>query len=186
MAPRIDRVPDEEPRTRDCQSDENKTDQSLEPRAANSFIGKGQGIVIDEMGEDGRSHSMAQEEIAEAEACDHARDDLPPAPAGRVREPEDRGAGKQESPRGDEGFFRRITTQDAADQVSPCPGDVMSRRSGAVAGRPAVHVHDPQDDRSEGHREPDQDESEDDFLVDSGVCELEQEDPRVLRCEVDG
>src|SRR2546430_17360366 len=105
---------------------------------------------------------MPQEEVAEPEARDHARDDFPIAPPRRMREPEDRGAGEQEGPPSHEGFFRRVAPQDAASQVSPRPADVAARRSRAVAGRTAVYVHDAQHDGSHGHREADQEEPDDD------------------------
>src|SRR5207247_6944297 len=69
---------------------------------------------------------VTQEQIAEPEAGDRRRDDLPPSPARRMRESEDHRAPDEEGRRGYERFLRRIAADGPADQVAPRPPDVRS------------------------------------------------------------
>src|SRR5438034_11466557 len=91
-APGVDRIPDEESGAGDCKAHEQQGEDDLEPHAADCFVGKGECVVVDEMGEDPCAHSMSEEQVAEPQASDHAGDDLPISPARGMGESETRRA----------------------------------------------------------------------------------------------
>src|SRR3989304_5768535 len=105
---------------------------------------EGARIVVHEVGEDGGREPVREEELAEGEARDEARDDLPQAPRGRMGEPEDRGAPEEDGPRGEEGLFRRRPPEVSADEVSEGPREVASRPGLPPPRAPApVQLEDP-------------------------------------------
>src|SRR3972149_3201665 len=99
VTPRVNRVPGEESSARDREAEEQEGDESLEGRAAYPLVRQGERVIVHEMREDRCADSVPEEQVAEPEPRDHARDDFPPPPTGHVREPDDRGAREEERPR---------------------------------------------------------------------------------------
>src|SRR2546427_1435002 len=89
VSPGNDHVPGEESRRGNREPEEHQVEEEEERLAPEAFVAQRGRIVVHEMRQDGGRDPVTQEQIAEPEAGDHRRDDLPESPAGRVRESED-------------------------------------------------------------------------------------------------